>query len=265
MASEFKRVPYIDIYDVCKNYDFSSSDIDSNTDSESDLKADKDNDSKKTIIGNGAGKVVKDEDMNVTDSSEESDVSEDDSSEYSDSEDIDTSDDNGCEETDMTINVNENINGNANKKFITKVTDSSESDLSEDSDSDESDSSEDVDNDLSKSTNIEIDSDTDIDNDLDTEMNLEDDNVGTVPELTEDDDAGLHPEQSELLEKSEKIREFLKDDYLREIILEIDHAARNNDSNVESMLDNGRKNDEMFYNFTEEILNIIYGPPKMDF
>jgi hypothetical protein len=31
------------------------------------------------------------------------------------------------------------------------------------------------------------------------------------------------------------------------------------------ILDNGRKNDEMFYNFTEEILNIIYGTPKMDF
>jgi hypothetical protein len=67
------------------------------------------------------------------------------------------------------------------------------------------------------------------------------------------------------LEKSEKIREFLKDDYLREIILEIDHAARNNDHKVEGMLDSGRKNDEMFYNFTEEILNIIYGPPKIDF
>jgi hypothetical protein len=25
------------------------------------------------------------------------------------------------------------------------------------------------------------------------------------------------------------------------------------------MLDNGRKNDEMFYNFTEEILSIMYG------
>jgi hypothetical protein len=67
------------------------------------------------------------------------------------------------------------------------------------------------------------------------------------------------------LGKSEKIREFLKDDYLREIILEIDHAARSNNRNVEGMLDNGRKNDEMFYNFTEEILNIIYGNPEINF
>lgn len=61
------------------------------------------------------------------------------------------------------------------------------------------------------------------------------------------------------LEKSEKIREFLKDDYLREIILQIDHAARNNNRNIEEMLNNGRKNDEMFHNFTEEILSIMYG------
>lgn len=60
------------------------------------------------------------------------------------------------------------------------------------------------------------------------------------------------------LEKSEKIREFLKDDYLREIILQIDHAARNNNRKIEEMLDDGRKNDEMFYNFTEEILSIMY-------
>lgn len=67
------------------------------------------------------------------------------------------------------------------------------------------------------------------------------------------------------LEKSERIREFLKDDYLREIIFKIDHAARKNDRNVEDLLDNARKNDEMFYNFTEEILNIIYGNPGINF
>ncbi len=48
-------------------------------------------------------------------------------------------------------------------------------------------------------------------------------------------------------------------------MLEIDHAAKNNDRNVESLLDNKRKNDKMFYDFTEEILNIICGPPKADF
>ncbi|CAG8512846.1 4037_t:CDS:2 [Diversispora eburnea] len=54
---------------------------------------------------------------------------------------------------------------------------------------------------------------------------------------------------------SEKIREFLKDDTLREIIYNIDNAARGPE--VDEVLDATRRNDEVFFNFTEEILNLV--------
>ncbi|RHZ64633.1 hypothetical protein Glove_321g42 [Diversispora epigaea] len=69
-------------------------------------------------------------------------------------------------------------------------------------------------------------------------------------------------EQLEKLANSEKIREFLKDDTLREIMYNIDKAARGPE--VDNILDATRRNDEMFFNFTEEILNLVL-PQDSDF
>ncbi|CAI2177181.1 1878_t:CDS:2 [Funneliformis geosporum] len=168
------------------------------------------------------------------------------------------------------INIERNDSSEESSDNDSKDSSDAEIDSSEDSDSDRSDSSEDTDdNSVESSELVDISNgniNVEMSIDPETDSVLEDDGFGIddpIPELNEED--GLHSEQLELLEKSEKIREFLKDDYLREIILEIDHSARNDDRNVETLLDNRRKNDEMFNNFTEEILNLIYGPPKMNF
>ncbi|CAG8839512.1 16346_t:CDS:2, partial [Racocetra persica] len=59
--------------------------------------------------------------------------------------------------------------------------------------------------------------------------------------------------QLEKLAKSEKIKEFLRDDKLREIIYHINFTSRS--GNVEDLLDATKKNDEIFFKFTEEILD----------
>ncbi|CAG8683532.1 9802_t:CDS:2, partial [Acaulospora colombiana] len=73
--------------------------------------------------------------------------------------------------------------------------------------------------------------------------------------LDDEDDLRLKPEQLEKLRNSKKIREFLRDDTLREIIYFIDNAAKS--PKVEELLDAARLNDEIFHDFTEEILNLV--------
>ncbi|CAG8479187.1 17670_t:CDS:2 [Funneliformis caledonium] len=189
---------------------------------------------------------------------------------YSSDKDSNMGNENSDFEETGDMNIERNDSSEDSSEDDDQSSSDAETDSNEDSDSDGSDSSEDTDDNSEESSvlvdmsngniNVEMKSDTETDSVLENDVFGIDD---PIPELTEED--GLGSEQLELLEKSEKIREFLKDDYLREIILEIDHSARNDDRNVETLLDNIKKNDEMFYHFTEEILNVIYGPPKMDF
>ncbi|RIB12053.1 hypothetical protein C2G38_2249746 [Gigaspora rosea] len=109
---------------------------------------------------------------------------------------------------------------------------------------------------------VEVDMDDDS-NDANTSALLDDEeendmNQYVLQDNEEEDDMALHPEELEKLAKSEKIKEFLRDDKLREIIHHINFTARS--GNVEDLLDVTRKNDEIFFNFTEEILNTVIGP-----
>ncbi|KAG9305964.1 hypothetical protein G9A89_016617 [Geosiphon pyriformis] len=74
-------------------------------------------------------------------------------------------------------------------------------------------------------------------------------------EESEESDSRLKLEQLDKIEKSSRIREFLKDDKLREIIGNIDNYA--NSTEPEKMLLQALQNDKMFYDFSQHILDIV--------
>ncbi|CAG8444481.1 386_t:CDS:2 [Ambispora gerdemannii] len=77
--------------------------------------------------------------------------------------------------------------------------------------------------------------------------------VKSSAEEEEEENDRLKPEQLEKLEQSAKIREFLKDDKLRAILINVDNFSNSYDP--ERMLVNALQNDEIFYKFAETILD----------
>ncbi|CAG8475609.1 10139_t:CDS:2, partial [Racocetra fulgida] len=147
------------------------------------------------------------------------------------------------------------------KSLVGKIYDDVEDDVNDDMDDNVNDSVDDMDDSVDSDVDDNVNNDTNtsalpngVYNDMNQFMLLNDEE--------DDDDMALRPEQLEklgsssllmLIAKSEKIKEFLRDDKLREIIYHINFTSRSD--NVEDLLDATRKNDEIFFNFTEEILS----------
>nr|CAG8436623.1 9302_t:CDS:10 [Entrophospora candida] len=71
------------------------------------------------------------------------------------------------------------------------------------------------------------------------------------------DDERLTEEILQQIEKSEKIQEFLRDDFLRDVINHINDVGKgSNPYDAEKILDTVRRNNQIFNDFSEELLNI---------
>nr|CAG8498197.1 3503_t:CDS:2 [Entrophospora candida] len=79
------------------------------------------------------------------------------------------------------------------------------------------------------------------------------------------DDERLTEEILQQIEKSEKIQEFLRDDFLRDVINHINDVGKgSNPYDAEKILDTVRRNNQIFNDFSEELLNIALGPSESD-
>ncbi|CAJ0630815.1 6642_t:CDS:2 [Entrophospora sp. SA101] len=59
--------------------------------------------------------------------------------------------------------------------------------------------------------------------------------------------------------------EFLRDDFLRDVINHINDIGKgSNPYDAEKILDTVRRNNQIFNNFSEELLNIALGPSESD-